>query len=184
MTEFVGRTGSKRAYSYPETRAGANTLSPFARNYGQGPALESATLVASAGTEIPWSTVDVPGTDPLHDIPITPQSTGNLMVQGVVSLRNTSEIQAVRVQIQVEIGLITPTAYPIPRDEEVEVPLAVEGAAGVVAVPFSVEIPGQAVGVTTIVRILVTDLDGGGTTVFVTDQSSTCEVQEVAASTG
>ena len=184
MSEFVGRTGSKRAYSYPDTRPGGNALLAFARNYANGPALESNPTVDGpvTGTEIPWATRDVPGTDP-EDIPITPRSTGIIVVRGVVSLRNTSETDIVDVQVQVEIGTVTPVAYPVPANEKISVPIDDgEGLENRIVVPFMVEIPGLPIGTTQIVRVLLTaDAEN---LVQIVENSSTCEVAEVSVATG
>lgn len=59
MSEFVGRTGSRRVYSYPESRR--NTTLPFARNFAAGPG-ETTDVASGAGvidgTQIPWGVVE------------------------------------------------------------------------------------------------------------------------------
>ena len=63
MTEFVGRTGSRRVYSYPETPRGAPAaLVLFARNFATGP--KPDFVIPALGGRAPWSSVDV--TKPLN----------------------------------------------------------------------------------------------------------------------
>jgi hypothetical protein len=57
MTEFVGRTGSKRVYSYPEN-ARAAALSSLARNFASGP--KNTTEISGGGIQIPWNAVESP----------------------------------------------------------------------------------------------------------------------------
>lgn len=54
MTEYVGRTGAKRNYSYPENPRAA-ALGLFARNFATGPKLEQ-TITGSALVQ--WNAVD------------------------------------------------------------------------------------------------------------------------------
>jgi hypothetical protein len=56
MTEFVGRTGALRLYSYPETRR--NTTVPFARNFAFATSDLAGTPIETAGTFIPWSAME------------------------------------------------------------------------------------------------------------------------------
>lgn len=58
MSEFVGRTGSKRVYSYPEN-ARAAALGLFARNFATGPKVE---FTISGSARIPWNAIDALGT--------------------------------------------------------------------------------------------------------------------------
>ncbi len=55
MTEFVGRTGALRLYSYPENRRAA-ALGLFARNFATGP--KGDTAVEGEGVLIPWNSID------------------------------------------------------------------------------------------------------------------------------
>lgn len=57
MSEFIGRTGSHRSYSYPEApRGGGNPLTAFARNFASGP--KTGTDLGAGGVEIPWNSID------------------------------------------------------------------------------------------------------------------------------
>ena len=56
MSEFVGRTGSKRVYSYPETPRSGIGLVLFARNFATGPKTSQAI---GAGINVPWNAIDV-----------------------------------------------------------------------------------------------------------------------------
>jgi hypothetical protein len=180
---IFNRGRSKTAHGYPETRAGANSSNIFARNFAFGPSEEITPVIDDApGTEIPWGTIDVPGVD-IHDVPITPLSTGVIIVQGVVSLHNTSEIDIVDIQVQVKIGAGSPVVYPIPASEKVSVPVDDgEGGEGFAVLPFFVQIPGLPIGTQQIVRILLTaDAEN---LVEIVLNSSTVEVKEVTVSTG
>jgi len=53
MTEFVGRTGGMRLYSYPESSR--NTTVPFARNFAFATSDLAGTPIETAGTFIVWS---------------------------------------------------------------------------------------------------------------------------------
>ncbi len=182
MSEFVNRSIGNRQHSYPDTPRGGGALA-FARNYAFGPAGDSAPLIASSpGTEISWGSIDVPGSDS-KDIPITPRVTGVILVTGVVSLHNTSTADIVDVQVQVEIGTITPVAYLVPASEKISVPVDDgEGGEGFMVVPFQVEIPLLPVGTRQIVRVLLTA--DTTDTVEIVLNSTTVEVEEVLLSTG
>jgi hypothetical protein len=54
MTEFVGRTGAQRVYSYPENPRAA-ALGLFARNFATGPKVSTEI---SGATLIPWNAID------------------------------------------------------------------------------------------------------------------------------
>jgi|WetSurMetagenome_2_1015567.scaffolds.fasta_scaffold38239_4 hypothetical protein len=56
MSEFVGRTGSNRVYSYPETPRSGIALTLFARNFATGP---KASQAIGAGINVPWNAIDV-----------------------------------------------------------------------------------------------------------------------------
>ncbi len=56
MTEFVGRTGAHRNYSYPETRR--NTTTPFARNFAFGPGDVAGQPIETSGTFIVWTAIE------------------------------------------------------------------------------------------------------------------------------
>ena len=56
MTEFVGRAGALRVYSYPETPRRVNPLTAFARNFATGP--KNETTIADVEVRIPWNAID------------------------------------------------------------------------------------------------------------------------------
>lgn len=169
MTEFVGRTGSNRVYSYPETRrSGSDPLLAFARNYATG--TKGGIEVGALGLEIPWNSVDAGLPPTTADVPITPVSTGVVLISGDTTINN-------------------PTGAPI----DVTVTVHVAGSAGAefsrttlaagatAAIPFLAEsIPANTpVGVTTQIQVFV---DGEGA-LLVADGSAV-SVQEVAVATG
>ncbi len=54
MSEFVGRTGAQRLYSYPENRRAA-ALGLFARNFATGPKISTE---AGEDVLLPWNLID------------------------------------------------------------------------------------------------------------------------------
>jgi hypothetical protein len=56
MTEFVGRTGAQRVYSWPENPRAA-ALALFARNFATGPKIN--TDIIDGGIRISWNSTDV-----------------------------------------------------------------------------------------------------------------------------
>jgi hypothetical protein len=163
MSEFVGRTGSRRVYSYPEAQRGS-ALSTFARNFATGP--KGAPAVAG---QLEWNSIDV-GSDPSSDVPITPRSTGIVVISGAVGLSNTSGapiIVTVQVQVNgISIGSTFQSTIP-------------DGSFG--SIPFLAEtIPADTpVGVTTPIQVFVS---GAGAVTPV--DSSAISVQEVSVATG
>lgn len=240
MSEFVGRTGSKRVYSYPETPRSGIALSLFARNFATGPKTSQAI---GAGINVPWLSIDVPaqkftiaaggttvsiagdqtgsylngdavtltptapvagapttktitsvpifaagfttfsidsaidatttaGTisdDSDTNVPITPKSTGVVLISGVITVINSSGAP-VNVTATVHIN---GTAVPAGTFSSATVPNN-----GSAAIPFEVEalIP---IGETQNVQVF---MDGTGA--FVDEDGSAINVQEVPVSTG
>lgn len=176
MTEFVGRTGSRRVYSYPESRR--NTTVPFARNFAFGPGTDQALLVADIGTPannaVVWSVLEA-GTSPNILVPITPKSSGIIRISGVLSVRNND---ASAHTVQVIVG-VDGAPLPVPASEIVTLPA---GEGSFVAVPFLTETPVLAPGVTSTVEILaIADADGFLT---LSAGSSTLELLEMVPASG
>jgi hypothetical protein len=170
MSEFVGRTGSLRVYSYPETRRVAATPTPFARNFATGPKNDASI---ADGIQITWNLIDSTGTSGT-DVPITPQSTGVVLISGVVSAKNTSGGPVSGIVVVVQVNGVN---LPIPVFQGFA-PLLDVGDTGEVSIPFLAEtnIP---VGTTRNIQIFVTG--AGGTLI---GESSSINVQEVAVATG
>lgn len=85
MSEF--RSGNKaKSHPYPATpRASAAAgAGPFAENFAIGPGPD--VFAAPGGTSIPWTALAVGA--PGVNVPITPLSSGNIIISAVVSLRN------------------------------------------------------------------------------------------------
>lgn len=125
MTEFVGRTGSLRLYSYPETRRGGAAVS-YARNYATG--TKGGSLIGPAGREITWNAIDV-GSDPSIDVPITPLSTGVVLVSGVATLLNgTGAPILVTIRVHVDdVAVGAPfAATTVPAGGEMAIPFLAE----------------------------------------------------------
>jgi len=181
MTEFVGRTGSNRVYSYPEARR--NTTVPFARNFAAGPSSNDGQkqplVVQGIGTPannaVLWSNLEA-GTSPNVLVPITPRSSGLIRISGVLSVINVDALSPHYVWIVVVVDGV-PLADPFL--EQVTVP---NGEAPFAAVPFATETPALAVGVTSTVEILaIADADSA---LQLVRASSTISLQEVTPATG
>lgn len=166
MTEFVGRTGANRAYSYPETRQAGIAPPPLARNYATG--TKGAVGVGAGGLTVVWNAIDV-GTDPSTDVPITPLSTGEVLISGVITFQNTT-------------GAPINSSITVQIDGPIPVPTFVTtiAAGATVSVPFLAQ-----TGIISplneqhVVQVFVT---GNGLTV--TADNSVIDIQEVPVSTG
>lgn len=168
MGEF--RIGRKHArHSYPDTRGGG-AGGVFSRNFASGPATE--TDITVDGVQLPWNAVDV-GT-PGADVQITPNVTGIVQIDGVITMKNhSSGIVIVNIQAQVgSLGLLIPLA------EAVSMP-----ANALAAIPVLTEFSAP-IGVAALVQILVESADAGGNEISIVMESSTLSLQEVSAATG
>lgn len=170
MSEFVGRTGSQRVYSYPEAPRGGYAAQ-FARNFASGPAT-TTTIDIDPGTQLPWDVIDS-GAPPGVNVPITPRSSGIILVTGVISLKSSSEIDEV-VQLLIEVNGVP---LPVPFLESNTI-----SASGFEAIPFVAEITGLAVGVAANVQVRL--ISSNATDIGATLDSSTINLQEVPAATG
>lgn len=169
MTEFVGRTGSRRLYSYPDTPRGLNAAS-FARNAAIGPDTDPVDI-SDAGTQVPWAFIES-GAPAGVNIPITPRATGRVLISGVLSIANTAEgALDVQVQIQVDGSTIT-----FPLLEKTTIPAGGFGTLPIVAVP-----PLMTVGTAKNISILVTASAEG---LQLSPESSELNIQEVPLATG
>jgi hypothetical protein len=171
MTEFVGRTGALRVYSYPETSR-AGKLSSLARNFATGPKIN--TGVASAGTQIPWNAIDAGAVTPTPNVPITCRSSGFVLLEGVVVVGN-SDITDQTVSVQVQIDSVT---QPIPLADQVTVQ-----AGAFAAIPVLAELSQFVIGTTITVQLLVSTTAADGL-VTLSQESSSLSLQEVPPATG
>lgn len=169
MTEFVGRTGAKRNYSYPQTPRGLNAAS-FARNAAIGPGTDPVDI-SDAGTQIPWFLIENGATASVN-IPITPRATGRMLITGEISIANTAE-GALDVQAQIQVDGSTQT---FPLLEKITIPIGGFGVIPIVAVP-----PLMTVGTTKNISILLTASSAG---LQLSPESSEINIQEVALATG
>lgn len=137
MGEF--RIGRMRAYAtYPDPKF-TGLVGPFARNYAAGPGPD--VNAAPGGTTISWLAlgVGVPGTD----IPITPKSNGQIIIQGIMGLHNVGvAAQDVTVQVLVDgVALaIPPLDISIPAASFAELPILAGSLALVVGATANVSI--------------------------------------------
>ncbi len=113
MTEFVGRTGALRLYSYPETPRGG-AAAALARNAAFGPT--NTTPILTSPTSVPWQSLDV-GTAGVT-VPITPRVTGVVRIIGVVGVKSSSVIQeSLTVHVAVDGELLFIPFDPAPTIE-------------------------------------------------------------------
>lgn len=167
MSEFVGRTGALRLYSYPETRKVSGGIPPFARNYATGPKNDT---VIGAGIQIPWNVVDA-GTPPgPGDVPITAISTGIMIVSGVVTVSNpTGSAILVTCTVQVDGAAGSEfSATTVPAGGRASIPVLAETNPGTTPI-----------GATHQIEIAV---DGNGARLV--GDGSEVSVQEVSVATG
>jgi hypothetical protein len=168
MTEFVGRTGSHRVYSYPETRRSSNPLTAFARNYATGS--KTGIVIGAGGSNVTWNAVDAGVPPTTADIPITPIATGIVLVSGVVTIENTTGAPI----------LATVTVHL--DDVAVPVPFAATTipAGATVAIPFLAET--EAISPLSETHRIQVFVDAEGATILV--DGAVANVQEVAVATG
>lgn len=170
MSEFVGRTGAQRVYSYPE--ANLRNLS-FARNFALGPA-QLTPIPDGAGVQIPWSSIES-GAPAGPSVPITPRVTARVLVFGTVTIKNVLlPSTPVLVSLQVELDGI---AFPVPANEQD----TIDGlGAGVLS--FLTLIPNIPVGTTHFIQVRVTASTPDA--LILGAESSMIEIQEMQAATG
>ena len=107
MSEFVGRTGSHRVYSYPEAPRGGSSV-PFARNSAIGPQFDGPLPITQAGVLIPWQGIENVGSVPpgTTDVPITPRVTGVVRVICTIAVQNVGTTQNVEANLLVDGSLV------------------------------------------------------------------------------
>lgn len=165
MSEFVGRTGSLRVYSYPEPRRGGSA-DLFARNF----ATVKEVVIETGGTTATW-VADVPA-DPVDvtQVPITPRSTGVVEVTGVLNIEN--EASAARI---VSIAIFADgVQFPV------EFSLTIEPG-NTAQLVYLVQFSGLAIGVTIPITAVLTTEAGDGDMEL---DTGTMAVQEVPVPTG
>jgi hypothetical protein len=177
MSEFVGRTGANRVYSYPEGPRGA-AVPPqlFARNFASAPDTQT-TVDEDPGSQIIWNSMDV-GTAPSTDVPITPAVTGILLVSAVICLKNISSDPQVLSGVQLIVQVGNPpvdTLIPFLERASIDVGEAV-------VIPVLTETAPQTIGTPTSISILLIAGDTGA--IALVSQSSSINIQEVSAATG
>lgn len=172
MSEFVGRTGSLRVYSYPEAKH-SGPGGTFARNFATGPKTDFS--FDNTGAVVSWNEIDA-GPAAGEDVQITCLSTGIVLIQGVLTVGNSSGDPS---EVTVQIGINGISILPFPQDERFTVP-----AGQLKAVPFLVETIAADTPVGTPTNINVVLTASSGTTLFLVADSSSVNVQEVSVATG
>lgn len=169
MTEYVGRTGAKRNYSYPENPRAA-ALGLFARNFASGPKVD--TNIADVEVNIPWNSIDVPPNAGNTDVPITPRATGVVLISGMVAVANTSGAQcAVLITVKLDGVPIAPPTVMSPTVEN--------GGLVIVPILIEVDIP---VGETHAISV---SAEGEAVSnVILVGEGSSLNLQEVSVATG
>jgi len=179
MSEFVGRTGSHRVYSYPEARRGGGVLS-LARNFAYGPA-ETETRITTDGTDVPWGLIES-GEAPGVLVPITPRLSGIVRVSGVITIVNNDDArQDVQLQVGASNGVDPPTFFP-PTQELNSIAEDLGEEPGHEAIPFTALVTGADVGILFYILIRLTANENDALSLLV--NSSTIDLQEVPPATG
>lgn len=175
MSEFVGRTGSQRLYSYPEAPRGGSYSALFARNFAYGPLFPTPVDIdTSPGTDVPWSVIES-GALAGVIVPITPRSSGVVRISGVIVVKSSSEsAESVSLQILGNGDILL--GVPFLETQSII-------ANGFAAIPFASEAYPLPVGVVVNIKIRLTASTGGGVLQLRPD-SSTIDLQEVPVATG
>lgn len=171
MGEFrIGRVFARHTYPEPR-RGGGASAGAFARNFASGPASE--TTITVPGVQVPWAAIDVgsPGTD----VPITPQSTGIIRIDGAITLKNHSG-DSVVVVVSAQVNGVD---LPFPLAESISIPTN-----SFAVVPILAETTALPVGTPVNIQILVASDDSDTDEITIVLESSTLGVQEVSAATG
>lgn len=168
MSFRVGRKSAQ--HSYPTSPGAAGGAAAFARNFAQGPSVDTA-VADGAGTQIPWAFIESGAAPGVH-VPITPQVTGRVRIVGVFAIVSVDEA-SVNIHFTVQIDDVT-HATPVVS--------ATVPASGLATVPFLVDIPVLPVGTTSNISILATASDSPG--LSLAELSSTLDIQELPAATG
>lgn len=168
MSEFVGRTGSLRVYSYPEPRRAGASADPLARNFAtakEGP-------LGSVENDVAW-VADVPA-DPVNttEVPITPLSTGSIEISGFMVISNTNEDTNHPIEILISVD---GSSVPATMTSEAIVPFD-----GMLSIPFTAQVNGLTVGDTVPVTMVLVTVGDSGMSI----ESGVMVVQEVPVSTG
>lgn len=168
MTEFVGRTGAQRAYSYPETRRGGGSES-FARNFASGP--KEGDTIPIVGSVIVWNAIDA-GDDPSTDVPITAAVTGIIRISAVIAVVNPSGTprNVIAALFVDDVAVPTPSGWG-----------GTVAANGALAFPILAEVE-TTVGVTSNITVIVTP--SVDSVLILSEDSSTIDIQEVSVATG
>ena len=178
----IGRKFATHTYPVSPGLGGANLL--FARNSAQGPDGDF-TITDKTLHPIVWHFVDAPpGISPTANVPITPKTTGVVVVTGMIgTVRNNDASNPASIQLFIDASGITPhpQAHPIAT---VSLQAASEGGVTpFAAIPFLVEIF-LPVGVTTDLQFQVQANSTVTPNLTITNLDSRINVQEVPVSTG
>jgi hypothetical protein len=168
MSEF--RSGNKaKSHPYPATPrfSGASGAGPFAQNFANGPGAD--VFAAPAGTSIPWTALAVGAAG--INVPITPKTSGNVIITTAVALRNIGVDDQDDVFVKVQIG-------GVDVDPPGNVQISMDPSqARVVTLVVRAVLP---VGVLANVSVVVT----GDTDISIDVGNSTIEIHEAPTATG
>lgn len=172
MGEFrIGRTRAQ--HSYPESRQ--NTTVPYARNS----ALFVKTSMVLTGTPapIPWSLIESTFAGGVN-VPITPKTTGLVLLTGMVTIVNTDSGHVARVLLNIKVGAFV-LAAPFSIADLPANPSP--GSTITIPIVFSGPTP-LLIGSTTNIQIQASQTGADADTVSVVD--ATLSLQEVVPATG
>lgn len=163
MTEFVGRTGSLRVYSYQERHRRGSAADPLARNF----ATAKAVAITPPAHVVSW-VPDVGAAG--NNVPITPLSTGEIEISGVVSFENQGVALSDLVAVEVAVDGV---AVPGAMVSLVNVP-----GSSAIAIAYLAQVT-AVVGVLSNVTLTINTVDAD-----LEIDAATMAVQEVPVSTG
>lgn len=172
----IGRTRAQ--HTYPESRR--NTTVPYARNSalfvldGQG---NTPMVLSGTPTPIPWTSIESTFPTGGVDVPITPRTTGLVLLTGMVTATVSPENSEANLLVQIKVGTALLT-----------VPFALEDIPAGTAAPQTITIPivfsgpiPLPIGVTTNIQIQVSQTVGSDAASVV---DATLSLQEVQLPTG
>jgi hypothetical protein len=170
----MGRIGRKyAAATYPQSPGAAGGTAAFARNSAVGPN-SNQPLTTNLATNVVWTLIaSTEAAGP--NVPITPQATGNVIVEVVVNASN-SDTAAHTLNVAVAVG-----GTPVGPESIVE--LGPTGtAASQVAIPVQVPISDLPIGDTSEITVQVTASAANVITLPIS--RSSISVREVGVATG
>lgn len=167
MSSRIGRKYASA--TYPQSPGAGGGSASLARNNAVGPN-SNQLLTTTLATNVVWAVIASTGVAG-PSVPITPQVTGDVVVEAVISAVN-ADSAAHTLTVAVAVG-----GTPVGPTSIVEL-----GATGLAAIPVQVPISGLPIGTTSEITVQVTASAASEITLSIS--RSSVFVREVAAATG